>query len=132
MSFLNSFSAYRAFKRVYIKKRNILFDKIRSVNSMVALAKHELSLANATFYSDMNNFATCLYMTDIVNLKKNEFDEEMDDFSKSRYFKFQEDVEDLQHRIFKVVEANSDTIQKKVELRKIINKSIRMRKFYAY
>jgi len=132
MSFLNSFSAYRACKRVYIKKRNVLFDKMRSVNSMVALAKHELSLANATFYSDMNNYATCLYMTDIVNLKNDEFNEEMDDFSKSRYFKFQEDVEALQNRIFKVIEATSDVVQKKVELRKIINKSIRMRKFYSY
>jgi alpha-tubulin suppressor-like RCC1 family protein len=99
---------------------------------MVALAKHELSLANATFYSDMNNYATCLYMTDIVNLKNDEFNEEMDDFSKSRYFKFQEDVEALQNRIFKVIEATSDVVQKKVELRKIINKSIRMRKFYSY
>lgn len=132
MSFLNSFSAYRAFKRVYIKKRNVLFDKMRSLNSMVALAKHEISLANATFYSDMNNYAACLYMTDIVNLKNDEFNEEMDDFSKSRYCKFQEDVEALQNRIFKVIEATSDVVQKKVELRKIINKSIRMRKFYAY
>jgi len=105
---------------------------MRSVESMTALARIELSAAYANFHSNINNYVTCLYMVDVVNLKNPDFSEKMECFSKSRYFKFQNDIEDLQHRIAKIVDSAGDVISNKVELRKIINKSIRMRKFYAY
>ena len=46
--------------------------------------------------------------------------------------KIKDQLETLQHRIANVMESAADAISKKVEIRKIINKSIRMRKFYAY
>ena len=132
MSFLNNFSAYRSFNRVFIKKRNTFLDKIYSVESMTALAKTELSAAYANFHSNIDNYVACLYMSHVVKLKGAEFAEEMDYFSKSRHSKFQDDIEKLQNRIAKVMTSTADVISKKIELRKIINKSIRMRKFYAY
>lgn len=132
MSILNNFSAYRSFNRAFIKKRNIFLDKVFSLNSMIKLAKTELSSAHAHFYSNFDNYVACLYMSHSVNLKNDEFLEDLEGSPRSRYSKFQDDIETLQQRIKNVIESTSDVVEKKTELRKIINKSIRMRKFYSY
>lgn len=132
MSFLNSFRAGRAFKRVFIKNRNHVLDRMRSVKTMMAVAQSEISCTYASFHSNIENYVACLYVANIVNLKGDEFDDELNDYSNSRHAKFNDNICILQDRLKAVFASTSDDISKKKELRKIINKSIRMRKFYSY
>lgn len=104
--FLNNFSVYRELKKNFIKNRNKIFDNIFSVQKMTEIANKQVSLSDKYFY--------------FIN----------PDFDSS--IRFMDQIDKLKIRLKVIKNSNQDDSLKKQELRKIINKAIRMRKFVNY
>lgn len=104
--FLNNFSVYRELKKHFIKHRNKIFDKINSVQKMTQIATKQVSLSDKHFY-----------------FLESDFDSSV---------RFMDQIDKLKIRLKVITNSNQDDSLKKQELRKIINKAIRMRKFINY